>query len=97
MNHGLRDLVELERAFAAAAKGGLQRGAQPLASDVHADAGHLGPRAGTEQLRGGIDNLLNTDPAVVGATPTDSNSSSTLAGYYDTLGRRYYIGLRMDF
>lgn len=49
------------------------------------------------QLRGGIDNLLNTDPAVVGATPTDSNSSSTLAGYYDTLGRRYYVGLRMDF
>jgi len=53
------------------------------------------------QLRGGIDNLLNTDPAVVGAQPTpngfDSNSSSTLPGYYDTLGRRYYIGLRMDF
>src|SRR5262245_6682064 len=49
------------------------------------------------QLRGGVDNLLNTDPAIVGATPTDSNSSSTLAGYYDTLGRRYYIGLRMDF
>ncbi|HVJ30002.1 MAG TPA: TonB-dependent receptor, partial [Gammaproteobacteria bacterium] len=49
------------------------------------------------QLRGGIDNLLNTDPAIVGATPTDSNSSSTLAGYYDTLGRRFYVGLRMDF
>jgi outer membrane receptor protein involved in Fe transport len=55
------------------------------------------------QLRAGIDNLLNTDPAIVGAVragPTsaaDSNSASTLAGYYDTLGRRYYIGLRMDF
>jgi outer membrane receptor protein involved in Fe transport len=49
------------------------------------------------QLRGGIDNLLNTDPAVVGATPTDSNSASTLAGYYDTLGRRFYVGLRMEF
>ena len=49
------------------------------------------------QLRGGIDNLLNTDPAIVGATPTDSNSSTTLPGYYDTLGRRFYIGLRMDF
>jgi len=49
------------------------------------------------QLRGGVDNLLNTDPAIVGATPTDSNTASTLAGYYDTLGRRYYIGLRMDF
>ena len=44
------------------------------------------------QLRAGIDNLLNTDPAIVGAVragPTslaDSNSASTLAGYYDTLG-----------
>ena len=41
------------------------------------------------QLRAGIDNLLNEDPAIVGATPTDSNSNSTLAGYYDTLGRRW--------
>jgi len=55
------------------------------------------------QLRAGIDNLLNTDPAIVGAvragptTLADSNSASTLAGYYDTLGRRYYVGLRMDF
>jgi iron complex outermembrane recepter protein len=49
------------------------------------------------QLRAGIDNLLNEDPAVVGATPTDSNSNTTLAGYYDTLGRRFYVGLRMEF
>jgi hypothetical protein len=40
---------------------------------------------------------LNEDPAIVGATPTDSNSNSTAAGYYDTLGRRLYIGLRMEF
>ena len=49
------------------------------------------------QLRGGIDNLFDTDPAVVGATPVDSNSSSTLPGYYDTLGRRAYIGLKVQF
>jgi len=49
------------------------------------------------QLRGGIDNLFDTDPAVVGATPTDSNSSSTLPGYYDTLGRRLYLGLKIQF
>jgi outer membrane receptor protein involved in Fe transport len=49
------------------------------------------------QLRGGIDNLLDEDPAVVGATPTDSNSNSTLAGYYDTLGRRAYIGIKVQF
>ncbi len=49
------------------------------------------------QLRAGIDNLLDEDPAVVGATPVDSNSNSTAAGYYDTLGRRLYVGLRMEF
>jgi outer membrane receptor protein involved in Fe transport len=49
------------------------------------------------QLRGGIDNVFDKDPAVVGATPTDSNSASTLATYYDTLGRRIYIGLKMQF
>ncbi|HEY8520115.1 MAG TPA: TonB-dependent receptor [Gammaproteobacteria bacterium] len=49
------------------------------------------------QLRAGIDNLFDTDPAVVGATPTDSNSASTLPGYYDTLGRRMYVGLKIQF
>ena len=49
------------------------------------------------QLRAGIDNLFNEDPAVVGATPVESNSNATLAGYYDTLGRRLFVGLKMDF
>ena len=49
------------------------------------------------QLRGGVDNLFERSPAVVGATPTDSNSNSTIPGYYDTLGRRYYVGLKMNF
>ena len=55
------------------------------------------------QLRAGIDNLFDTSPAVVGATragPTtvaDSNSASTLPGFYDVLGRRYYIGLNVKF
>jgi outer membrane receptor protein involved in Fe transport len=49
------------------------------------------------QLRGGIDNLLDEDPAVVGATLTDSNSNSTQAAYYDALGRRAYIGLKVQF
>jgi outer membrane receptor protein involved in Fe transport len=49
------------------------------------------------QLRGGIDNLFDTDPAIVGATPTDSNSSSTNSGYYDVLGPRLYLGLKIDF
>lgn len=49
------------------------------------------------QLRGGIDNLFDTKPAVVGATPTSSNSNVTLAGYYDTLGRRAYLGLNIRY
>lgn len=49
------------------------------------------------QLRGGIDNVFDTDPAIVGATPTDSNSASTNSGYYDTLGPRLYVGLKIDF
>jgi len=49
------------------------------------------------QLRAGIDNLFDEAPAIVGATPTDSNSASTLAGYYDTLGRRLFVGLNIEF
>jgi len=49
------------------------------------------------QIRGGIDNVFDTDPAVVGARPTDSNSGSTNTGYYDVLGPRLYVGLKIDF
>lgn len=49
------------------------------------------------QIRGGIDNLFDTEPNVVGATPTDSNSNSTVPGYYDVLGRRYYLGVKVQF
>lgn len=49
------------------------------------------------ELRGGIDNLFDVEPAVVGAMPTDTNSSSTLTGYYDPLGRRMYVGLKISF
>jgi outer membrane receptor protein involved in Fe transport len=58
---------------------------------------------GKYQLRGGIDNLLDTAPAVVGATRAsattiaDSNSASTLPGFYDVLGRRFYVGLNVKF
>jgi iron complex outermembrane receptor protein len=49
------------------------------------------------QLRGGIDNLLDEDPSIWNATATDSNTGSTIAGYYDTLGRRMYVGIKMVF
>jgi iron complex outermembrane receptor protein len=48
------------------------------------------------QLRGGIDNVFYRNPAVVGATPTDSNSNSTNTGYYDVLGRRFYLGVHVE-
>ncbi|HWK55086.1 MAG TPA: TonB-dependent receptor [Hyphomicrobiales bacterium] len=49
------------------------------------------------QLRGGIDNLFDRDPVIVGARADDRNSASTSPGYYDVLGRRYYVGLRVEF
>ena len=50
------------------------------------------------ELRGGIDNLLDEDPLIVEARPgVDSNTDVTRADYYDTLGRRAYIALKMSF
>jgi outer membrane receptor for ferrienterochelin and colicin len=46
------------------------------------------------ELRAGIDNLFNARPEVVGATPFNSNSGTTNQ-VYDTLGRSYYLGLRL--
>ena len=50
------------------------------------------------QVRAGIDNLLNRQPSVVGNNPgVDSNTDQTLPGYYDALGRRFYVGLKATF
>ena len=49
------------------------------------------------EFRGGIDNLFDKAPLVVEATPVDSNTDVTRAEYYDILGRRAYIGLKMSF
>ncbi|HEX7081797.1 MAG TPA: TonB-dependent receptor [Gammaproteobacteria bacterium] len=71
-------------------------------------------------LRGGITNLFDTDPELVGAdagyppgtdlgavcngapgcippTTSLSNPGTIDAGYYDTLGRRYFLGLAVRF
>jgi outer membrane receptor protein involved in Fe transport len=61
-------------------------------------------------LRGGIDNLLDEDPPVVGRDPgtnpslgcpgspsCNNNSANTNAQYYDVLGRRAYVALKMNF
>ena len=50
------------------------------------------------EFRGGIDNLFDADPEIVEARPgADSNSDVTRADYYDILGRRAYVGLKMSF
>jgi iron complex outermembrane recepter protein len=50
------------------------------------------------ELRGGIDNLLDEEPVVVEARPgVDSNTDVTRSEYYDILGRRAYIGIKMSF
>ncbi len=57
------------------------------------------------ELRAGVDNLFDEDPPVVGLDPgdpsrginPDHNLGNTEPGYYDPLGRRYYVGLKMTF
>jgi outer membrane receptor for ferrienterochelin and colicin len=51
----------------------------------------------TYAFRFGIDNLLDESPPIYGATPTSSAQGTTLAGYYDTLGRRMYVGFKAQF
>ena len=49
-------------------------------------------------LRGGIDNLLNRDPEIVGRNPGVTNAfGSTSPGFYDPIGRRYYLSAEVNF
>ncbi len=50
-------------------------------------------------LRGGIDNLFDEDPPIVGSNPgaNDVNADNTNAQYYDILGRRAYVGVKVAF
>jgi outer membrane receptor protein involved in Fe transport len=50
------------------------------------------------EFRGGIDNLLDEDPVIVEVRPgVDSNTDVTRSEYYDVLGRRAYLGLKVSF
>jgi outer membrane receptor protein involved in Fe transport len=52
---------------------------------------------GRYTLRAGIDNLLDEDPQSINAIPGgDSNSDTTNASFYDVLGRRYFVGLKVS-
>jgi outer membrane receptor protein involved in Fe transport len=48
-------------------------------------------------LRGGIDNLTDEQPNIVGARPGDNNAEVTRPDYFDILGRRAYVGVKMSF
>jgi outer membrane receptor protein involved in Fe transport len=49
-------------------------------------------------VRVGIDNLLDKDPEVVGANPGVTTASNvTNTGFYDVLGRRFYVGVKASF
>jgi hypothetical protein len=45
----------------------------------------------------GIDNLLDEQPPIYGSRPGDRNAEVTRADHYDILGRRMYVGLKMQF
>jgi iron complex outermembrane receptor protein len=50
-------------------------------------------------LRFGIDNLFDEDPELTNSNPAggDTNSDQTSPGLYDLLGRRYYVGFKVNF
>ena len=49
-------------------------------------------------VRAGVDNVFDKEPPVVGANPGVNNAmGSTMPGYYDVLGRRYYVGAKARF
>ena len=51
----------------------------------------------TYEVRFGVDNLFDEEPPIYGATPTSTAAGTTLAGFYDTLGRRMYVGFKAQF
>lgn len=52
----------------------------------------------TLRVRFGVDNVLDKEPPVVGFHPgVNNNAATTHAGRYDTLGRRFFFGVGVDF
>ena len=49
-------------------------------------------------VRFGIENLMDKQPPAIGYNPGVTDASNTTnPGYYDILGRRYYVGVKADF
>ena len=51
----------------------------------------------TLEIRGGVDNLFNVWPEWAGAIVGTNNNTGTTNENYDTIGRRFYLGLRARF
>jgi outer membrane receptor protein involved in Fe transport len=52
----------------------------------------------TVSVRFGIDNLLDEEPEIVGFNPPLTNArGNTAPGFYDPLGRRAYVGVKLSF
>ena len=49
------------------------------------------------ELRAGVDNLFDTNPQIIGATPGTTNALGSTLPDYDVIGRRFYVGLRARF
>jgi iron complex outermembrane recepter protein len=70
------------------------------ATDSYNNFAAFGSYTYSEKLtfRGGIDNLFDADPEIVGYNPGVTNAKgSTSPGYYDPIGRRYYLAVEMSF
>lgn len=48
-------------------------------------------------VMGGVDNLFSKQPPTYGATNISTGAGTTLPGFYDTLGRYFYLSARMKF
>jgi iron complex outermembrane recepter protein len=52
----------------------------------------------TLSLRAGIDNVFDRQPEIVGREPGFTNAGGqTVPGFYDLLGRRFYVGVKLNF
>ncbi len=57
----------------------------------------------TYEIRAGIDNLLDVEPPITGASPASpfanasSGAGTTYTSVYDILGRRFFVGLKARF
>jgi len=66
------------------------------AYDIFDFAGRYSP-GGAWNIRFGIDNLFDADPERTFPDATNTATGQTNSNFYDILGRRFYVGLSLDF